>query len=115
PLVFVSIVCGTCSLVDIKQLGRIGAKTVSLYLLTTALAISTAIIIAHFSFNNQSVQELSKEIKPFEAKSPQSFKEVIVDLVPSNPFISFVEEKMIQIIFFAILFGLAIASINEKG
>jgi Na+/H+-dicarboxylate symporter len=43
PLVFVSLVCGTSSLTDIRQLGRIGVKTVSMYLLTTALAISLAI------------------------------------------------------------------------
>lgn len=115
PLVFVSIVCGTCSLVDIKQLGRIGAKTVSLYMLTTALAISIAIVIANLSFDSQSLKVLSKDVKPFLSMSPQPIKEVIVDLIPANPFSSFVEEKMIQIIFFAIFFGLAISSIKEKG
>lgn len=115
PLVFVSIVCGTCSLVDIKQLGRIGIKTISLYLLTTALAITIAILISYFAFDSDTVKALASEVKPFEAKPSQSLKDVIIGLVPSNPFASFVDEKMIQIIFFAIFFGLAISSIKEKG
>ena len=46
PLVFVSLVCGTCSLSDTSALGRLGGKTIALYLITTAIAISLAIFAA---------------------------------------------------------------------
>ncbi|MFB1000381.1 MAG: cation:dicarboxylase symporter family transporter, partial [Colwellia sp.] len=46
PLVFVSLICGTCSLKDTTKLGRIGGKAISLYLITTAIAISFAMFLA---------------------------------------------------------------------
>ena len=46
PLVFVSLVCGTASLEDVSRLGRIGGKTLGLYLLTTAIAVSLALLTA---------------------------------------------------------------------
>ena len=46
PLVFVSIVCGTAALDDATKLGRVGGRTLGLYLLTTAVAISLGILIA---------------------------------------------------------------------
>ena len=46
PLVFVSLVCGTASLEDITKLGRVGGKTIALYLMSTAIAITLALIFA---------------------------------------------------------------------
>ncbi|RMH47995.1 MAG: dicarboxylate/amino acid:cation symporter, partial [Gammaproteobacteria bacterium] len=46
PLVFVSLVCGTCQLSDPTRLGRMGGKTVLLYLMTTAIAVSVALTAA---------------------------------------------------------------------
>jgi len=46
PLVFFSLVCGVCGIGDIKLLGRIGSKSFFLYLVTTAIAIAAALIIA---------------------------------------------------------------------
>ena len=46
PLVFVSLVCGAASLGDTGSVGRLGGKTIGLYLLTTAIAVSMAMLIA---------------------------------------------------------------------
>ena len=46
PLVFVSLVCGTASINDIAKLGRVGGKTLALYLTTTAIAITLALMAA---------------------------------------------------------------------
>ncbi len=46
PLVFVSLVCGTAALDDVTKLGRVGGRTLGLYLATTAIAISLAIVAA---------------------------------------------------------------------
>ena len=46
PLIFVSLVCGVASLGDVRQLGRIGLKTLALYVVTTALAIPVGLFIA---------------------------------------------------------------------
>lgn len=48
PIVFVSLVCGVSNLGDLRQLGRVGGKTIILYLLTTCIAVSLALIISNF-------------------------------------------------------------------
>ena len=50
PLVFVSLVCGVCSLQDTTKLGRIGGKAIGLYLVTTAIAISFAIFVISIGY-----------------------------------------------------------------
>ncbi len=114
PLVFVSIVCGTASLDDIKKLGRIGTKTMGLYIATTALAIAIAIIVALIvspgaGFN----MELSQV--SFSAAATPPLIDVISNIFPSNPFESMVKAEMLQIIVFGALFGIALTMTGESG
>jgi Na+/H+-dicarboxylate symporter len=114
PLVFVSIVCGTASLDDIKKLGRIGTKTLGLYMMTTAVAIALAIIIAlivspGLGFNMETTTA------SFEAAATPPLIDVISNIFPSNPFKAMVEAEMLQIIVFGGLFGLALTMSGESG
>ncbi|GAA4901113.1 dicarboxylate/amino acid:cation symporter [Ferrimonas pelagia] len=112
PLVFISLVCGTCNLSDPSKLGRLGGKTVALYLLTTAIAISLAMAAAILIHpGNASLQQ---EEMAFAAKEAPSLAQVVIDLVPRNPLAAMVEGNMLQIIVFAIIFGFAIAQLGEK-
>jgi len=113
PLVFVSIVCGTASMDDIKKLGRIGTKTMGLYTLTTAMAIAIAIIAALIispgdGFNMTMPAE-------FQANSSPPLLDVIANIFPSNPFKAMVDGEMLQIIVFAVLFGLALTMSGDHG
>jgi Na+/H+-dicarboxylate symporter len=114
PLVFVSIVCGTASIHDIKKLGRIGIKTFILYLLTTALAISVAIIVA-LAFSPGSGLDLHSAITEFTGATAPPLIDVISNIFPSNPIKAFAEGEMLQIIVFAGLFGLALTQSGESG
>jgi Na+/H+-dicarboxylate symporter len=112
PLVLVSLICGTCSLSDPKKLGALGGKSIALYLLTTAIAISLALFFATLVNPGEGiVLEQSHHTIP---QAP-SLTEVISGLVPSNPFAAMSEGNMLQVIIFAILFGIAISRTGESG
>jgi len=113
PLVFVSLVCGTAALDDVAKLGRVGAKTMGLYLMTTAVAVSLALIAATIVQPGAGF-ELTSDAS-FEAQQSPSLADVFIDLFPSNPVRAMADGNMLQIIVFAGLFGLALTLSGEPG
>jgi len=113
PLVFVSLVCGVCSLQDTTKLGRIGGKAIGLYLITTAIAISFAIFVAIIIGPGEGVGMTANT--SFSSREAPSFAQVIIQMFPTNPFEAFAQGKMLQIIIFALLFGIAIALSGKAG
>jgi Na+/H+-dicarboxylate symporter len=116
PLVFVSLTCGAASLGASGSIGRLGGKTIGLYLVTTAIAVSLALIIALFVNPGLGAANEITEISNFTPKSPPpSLKETFVNVFPSNPIAAMAEGKMLQIIVFALLFGISISKSGETG
>ncbi|MCH1931351.1 dicarboxylate/amino acid:cation symporter [Shewanella sp. A25] len=113
PLVFVSLVCGTCSLSEPSKLGRLGGKTLAFYLFTTSIALILAIISAVLVHPGSA--SLASENMQYVAKDAPSLAEVIINIVPTNPMKAMSEGNMLQIIIFAVIFGFAIAHIGERG
>jgi Na+/H+-dicarboxylate symporter len=113
PLVLVSLVCGTASINDIAKLGRVGGKTLGLYLVTTAIAITLALVAAVI-FEPGEGFALSTSLA-YEASEPPSLIETIVALFPTNPVKAMAEGNMLQIIVFAGFLGLAIATSGAPG
>ncbi len=113
PLVLVSLICGASALGDGSSLGRIGGKTVLLYLFTTALAITTALIIA-LAISPGAGAETADPVE-FEAPEPPPLTEVIIGIFPTNPVEAMAEGNMLQVIVFAVLFGIALARAGEAG
>ena len=113
PLVFVSLICGSSSLGEGARMGPIAVKTMTFYLATTAIAVSTALLLAVLVGPGTGVQ-MEQEVS-YQATAPPPLKEVLVDIFPSNPVKAMAEGKMLQIIVFALLFGYAIANAGEPG
>lgn len=113
PLVFVSLVCGTCSLSDTTALGRLGGKTIALYLVTTAIAISLAIFTALLVNPGIGVEMQSNA--SFNLSEAPSLSQVFINIFPSNPIESMAKGNMLQIIVFALLFGIAMAMSGKAG
>ncbi|MDZ7686735.1 MAG: dicarboxylate/amino acid:cation symporter [Gammaproteobacteria bacterium] len=113
PLVFVSLVCGSSNLGDGAAMGRIGAKTVLLYLCTTAIAITLALTVARLVGPGLGL-DLDTNTT-FEAPEAPSLKEVVVNIFPQNPIDAMAQGNMLQVIVFAILIGVAIAKTGEPG
>ena len=113
PLVFVSLVCGTAALEDISKLSRVGGKTLFLYLLTTATAISLALLAAVTVRPGAGFHLESDAV--FTPQTPPSLVETIINLFPSNPVRAMADGNMLQIIVFAGLFGLALTLAGAPG
>ncbi len=113
PLVFFSLVCGVVSISSTSRLGSISLKTLSLYLLTTAIAISVALAFA-LLFNPGVGIDLALPTS-FESASAPSLKEVLINIFPTNPVAAMAEGNMLQIIVFSLLFGIALKSLGSVG
>ena len=113
PLVFISLICGTAALDDVRKLGRIGMRTVLLYLFTTAVAISIALFASIVVGPGRSFN-LSTSVS-FETAAPPSLVEVLVNIFPRNILEAMSSGNMLQIIVFAILFGLALTLSGKPG
>lgn len=113
PLVFVSLVCGTSALKDISTLGRIGSKSLALYIMTTALAISIAIMFAVIFSPGEGVN-MPRDVN-FKASESPSVAQVFINMFPSNPIDAMAKGEMLQIIVFSILFGLGITLAGDAG
>ena len=112
PLVFVSLVCGTSALDNPKKLGRLGIKSLALYLATTALAVTVALTLAMLVQPGSGISIGESEFSVAEAPP---VLDVIIGMVPKNPFAAMAEGNMLQIIVFSILFGLAITLAGKQG
>jgi Na+/H+-dicarboxylate symporter len=113
PLVFVSLVCGASSLAGGNNMGRIGLKTVALYLMTTAIAISLALTVANII--NPGLGINMAEGMTFQAKEAPPLTQVVLDIFPSNPVAAMAEGNMLQIIVFALLLGVALTRAGDAG
>lgn len=113
PLVLLSLICGTSALDDVRRLGRIGVKTLAFYLSTTAIAITIAIVLA-IIFQPGAGLELDYP-SDFGVQASPPLTQVILNIFPSNPFAAMAEGNMLQVIVFAILFGLAATLSGEPG
>ncbi|WP_395343065.1 dicarboxylate/amino acid:cation symporter [Ningiella sp. W23] len=113
PLVFVSLVCGVSSLSDPSKLGRLGGKSVGLYILTTCLAVTFALIAALIVKPGDGFV-IATEAK-FAPNQAPGLAQVVIDMFPSNPINAMAEGNMLQIIVFAVLFGIAMSRCGETG
>ncbi|GAL04882.1 sodium/glutamate symport protein [Photobacterium aphoticum] len=113
PLVFVSLVCGTSTLKDISTLGRLGGKTLAFYLTTTAIAITLALVMGNL-FQPGAGADLSAATT-FAAKEAPSLGQVIIGMFPTNPISAMANGNTLQIIVFALLFGVAISTAGKAG
>ena len=113
PLVFCSITVGITSLGNLSLMGRIGLKAIIIYLLTTAFAISLALICAIIINPGQGF-EIDNALQ-FSAKEAPSLSSVLISIVPSNPILAMAEGEMLQIILFAIILGIAITITGKNA
>ncbi|MBN8588241.1 MAG: dicarboxylate/amino acid:cation symporter [Rhodothermia bacterium] len=127
PLVLASLIMGVASLADIRKLGRIGGKTLGLYILTTAVAIAIGLIIANLlQPGHQVPPEMRESMMATYADNVQTSKDaaatvgergplqILIDMVPDNIFKAGADNRnMLQVVFFAIFFGIGLLQIPK--
>ncbi|SHJ68403.1 dicarboxylate/amino acid:cation symporter [Tepidibacter formicigenes] len=115
PLVFVSLVCGASAIGDVKKLGRVGVKTLVFYVITTAVAISFALIVGKI-INPGIGLDLSNIVKQEPTIGEgKALVDVIIGMVPTNPVASMANGSMLQIIVFSLLMGVSMALVGDKA
>jgi Na+/H+-dicarboxylate symporter len=118
PLVFSSLFVGTASLGDIRKLGRIGLKTMGYYLCTTALAITIGLLLANAVGPGRNIDAATKEglMSSYGTAAGEKIEialekpgviDTLIEIVPLNPIGSLAEGNLLQIIFFAMIFGIS--------
>ncbi|MCL7928801.1 dicarboxylate/amino acid:cation symporter [Halomonas llamarensis] len=113
PLVFSTLVVGITAMRDPQKMGRIGVRTIGLYLITTAFAISIG-LLASLIFQPGVGLEMSFE-SDVQASEAPSLVDILVGLVPQNPIDALAKGNILQIIVFAIGLGISLTLIGEKG
>ncbi|GAK60944.1 sodium:dicarboxylate symporter [Candidatus Vecturithrix granuli] len=113
PLVFSTLVVGAASTGDLQKLGRIGGKTIALYLITTAIAITIGLILGTF-FQPGAGVALQADLTA-EAKEAPSLVETLLNIIPRNPVSSLANAQILPIIAFALFVGISITLAGVKA
>lgn len=115
PLVIFSLICGVTGIGDIRLLGRVGGKAFVLYLLTTAVAISLAILLAVVIGPGSGFDMSGIEVGKITGKEAPSVWDVFAGIVPTNPIAAFANGEMLQIIFYVIIVGIAALMLGDQS
>jgi len=113
PLVFVTLVSGVVAMGDPAKLGSLGAKTLAIYMVTTLAAIVIGLMLAAALQPGVGV-DLSAAA-PTAVQEAIPLSERLLSIVPSNPIAALAEGNILAIIFFALLVGVSLLTIGEKG
>jgi len=113
PLVFFSLICGVCGIGNLKTLGRVGSKSFALYMMTTAVAITLAIVIAATTGIGEGMNLATTA--SFVGKDSPPLTQVLIEIVPSNPIRAMADGDMLPLILFAILTGISILMVGRKA
>lgn len=117
PLVFTTLVVGVAKVGDIKAVGRIGGKTLLWFISATLVSLLLGMVLVNF-FNpggNMNIMLPDQHLNTGIQKSALSLKEFLTHVFPKSFFEAMVTNEILQIVVFSLFFGVATASIGEKG
>ena len=115
PLVVFSLICGVAGIGDIRLLGRVGGLAFALYITTTAIAITLAIALATIIGPGSGFDMSGISVAGLAAKQAPSVWDVFAAIIPTNPIAAFADGKMLQIIFYVIIIGIAALMLGDRS
>jgi proton glutamate symport protein len=120
PLVLSSLIVGAASLGDIRRVGKLGGKTLALYLLTITSAITIGLLMVNLiqpgmRLSPDVLEKLKLEFQPDvqSAIPPINLIDMIVNIVATNPISALANGEMLQIVFFALMIGVSLTMVDE--
>ena len=124
PIVVFSLIVGASSLNDLSKLSRIGGKTIGIYILTTAIAITVGLLFANIAKPGSFVSEETRDsfVERFGAQADQKIEaaqapnvwDTVLNIVPKNPFEAIAAGNMLQVVFASLLVGIALTMIKRE-
>ncbi|HVV55839.1 MAG TPA: C4-dicarboxylate transporter DctA [Mucilaginibacter sp.] len=120
PIIFLTIILGIAGMQDMKKVGRVGGKALIYFELVTTFALIIGVIIANVirpgaNFAAAHAADVSKLAGYQKAAAEMNWGDFLVHIVPSNIFDAFAKGDILQILFFAILFGFGLSRMGESG
>lgn len=115
PLILASMVAGIVSLGDVRKLGRIGLRTFIYYTVTTTLAVGVGLVLVNLMKPGVGVDIGVEATADLSSSEVPSVISIIRDIVPANIYDAMAKDKVLSVIFFSLLLGVAISSVGEKG
>ena len=119
PVIFLTITLGIANMRDLKKVGRVGGKALLYFEIVTTFALTIGLIVVNVTKPGAGldVSALAKgDISKYaEAGKAFSFVELLTHVVPASAVDAFARGDVLQIVFFAVMFGAALASIGEVG
>lgn len=115
PLVVFSLICGVAGIGDIRLLGRVGGKAFVLYIATTAIAITVAILLAVLIAPGAGFELSGAAAASVGTKEAPNVWDVFANIVPTNPIAAFANGEMLQIIVYVILVGVAALMLGDRS
>ena len=113
PLVLGLLICAAADVKDFKTLGKIGGKTLAIFLGGTAVAVAIGLVLCNvMQIGAGFVMETQAA---YDAKEIPSIADTLMNIIPTNPFNSLSEQNLLQIIFFALLLGFSLIKLGDKG
>ena len=120
-IIFFTIVLGIANMSDMKKVGRVGGKALLYFELVTTLALIIGVAVANIlkpgaNFINNHVKVDAAKLATYEkAASEMKWGDFITHIIPGNVFKAFTEGDILQILFFAILFGFGLSRMGDAG
>ncbi len=122
PIIVSTLIIGVAGTGDIKQLGKLGGKTLIYFEIVTSIAIIVGLLVANIfqpgvgvDMSTLSKGNINQYVQTTEEVQHHGPMDIFVSIVPSNIVQSMVDGNILAIIFFSVLFGLGVAAIGEKG
>jgi len=120
PIIFLTIVLGIAGMSDMKKVGRVGGKALLYFEIVSTFALIIGVIVANVlkpgeGFVSKAAADTSKLAVFQKAASEMHWVDFIVHIVPANTFEAFAKGDILQILFFAILFGFGLSHMGENG
>ncbi|MFC7394167.1 dicarboxylate/amino acid:cation symporter [Scopulibacillus cellulosilyticus] len=120
PLIFFTIVLGIAGMGDMKKVGRVGGKALLYFEIVSTVALALGLIIANIFKPGSGVTldptQGQEQIAEYTKQGAEmGFFDFLINIVPSNVFDAFAKGDILQVVFFAVLFGFALASLGKTG
>jgi aerobic C4-dicarboxylate transport protein len=119
PIIFLTIVHGIASMADLRKLGRVGGKALLYFELVSTLALAIGLVIVNVTKPGAgldiSALTMGDVSKYTAAGKEQSTLEFLLHVVPSNVFAAFASGDLLPVVFFSVLFGVALTAVGDAG
>jgi aerobic C4-dicarboxylate transport protein len=119
PIIFLTIVLGISNIADLKKVGRVGGKALLYFEIVTTFALAIGLVVVNVTRPGSGLAATNIAAGDASSYTAQSksltFTEFLTHIVPSSAVEAFAQGDILQIVFFSVLFGVALTALGESG